>query len=258
MQTLFPDDNSQTPANELFADTSNNIEQTIDGNDLISCCSRYRQCSDERKCVIPETDYAPKCIYRKNLEKGIIYYGKNAHNFSNEIYKQFLSTYDLFDESLKNEFHNIIEYFCHKKRCIQSELWYHSPFLQQLADLGLIVLSSCGEKELGLYNIRFLEKSITDSTLKEQWKKLKAEHQALAKKNKVKLNIRPILISWLFEHSPDTAGALTSKFRNISLSAPLRNYFFELYYDKFHINPLEFTAQLPKKHEANFIKSVNN
>ncbi len=43
------------------------------------CCSRYEQCSDERKCINPDQFMALACVYRKNLENGKIFYGKNKN-----------------------------------------------------------------------------------------------------------------------------------------------------------------------------------
>ena len=43
------------------------------------CCQRYEQCSDAKECLIKDTDpiFARGCQYRKNLESGRIFYGKN-------------------------------------------------------------------------------------------------------------------------------------------------------------------------------------
>lgn len=43
------------------------------------CCSRYRQCSDARRCVHPDQAFALKCRYRKILASGRIYYGENRN-----------------------------------------------------------------------------------------------------------------------------------------------------------------------------------
>lgn len=43
------------------------------------CCSRYIACSDSGKCVHPDPVYAASCQYRKNLEMGRIFYGKNKN-----------------------------------------------------------------------------------------------------------------------------------------------------------------------------------
>lgn len=43
------------------------------------CCSRYESCSDAKKCINPNPDMALRCIYRKNMKKGKIFYGKNKN-----------------------------------------------------------------------------------------------------------------------------------------------------------------------------------
>lgn len=45
--------------------------------ELFSCCSRYIQCSDEKVCIQPNKRLSVGCQYRKNLESGRIFYGKN-------------------------------------------------------------------------------------------------------------------------------------------------------------------------------------
>ena len=39
-----------------------------------ACCSRYKECSDAKKCIHPNRLYAKACQYRKNLEEGNIFY----------------------------------------------------------------------------------------------------------------------------------------------------------------------------------------
>ena len=41
------------------------------------CCSRYEACSDACRCIHPDPNMAIRCIYRKNLKQGKIFYGKN-------------------------------------------------------------------------------------------------------------------------------------------------------------------------------------
>ncbi len=43
------------------------------------CCSRYMQCSDAKKCVHPDLFTSLACGYRRNLEDGRIFYGKNKN-----------------------------------------------------------------------------------------------------------------------------------------------------------------------------------
>lgn len=47
------------------------------GGESFGCCGRYEECSDARQCLHPDKLYARACAYRKNLENGKIFYGKN-------------------------------------------------------------------------------------------------------------------------------------------------------------------------------------
>ena len=38
------------------------------------CCHRYKECSDQKKCIHPDEIYARGCQYRHNLETGHIFY----------------------------------------------------------------------------------------------------------------------------------------------------------------------------------------
>lgn len=43
------------------------------------CCSRYEACSDAKRCVHPDPIVSVGCGYRKNLNQGRIFYGKNRN-----------------------------------------------------------------------------------------------------------------------------------------------------------------------------------
>lgn len=44
------------------------------------CCSKYEMCSDAKKCTHVNKLYSKACMYRKNLEQGNIFYGKNRNH----------------------------------------------------------------------------------------------------------------------------------------------------------------------------------
>ena len=44
-----------------------------------SCCSRYQECSDAKACINPDKNIALACSYRKTLNSGRIFYGKNRN-----------------------------------------------------------------------------------------------------------------------------------------------------------------------------------
>lgn len=43
------------------------------------CCSKYVECSDEKRCVQNDVRLRCSCIYKKNLDSGKIFYGKNKN-----------------------------------------------------------------------------------------------------------------------------------------------------------------------------------
>jgi hypothetical protein len=43
------------------------------------CCSVFNKCSDEKRCVHINKLYSKGCMYRRNLDDGKIFYGKNRN-----------------------------------------------------------------------------------------------------------------------------------------------------------------------------------
>ena len=43
------------------------------------CCSLFEECSDAKRCIHPNRLYSTACAYRRNLESGRIFYGKNKN-----------------------------------------------------------------------------------------------------------------------------------------------------------------------------------
>ena len=48
-------------------------------DDKFGCCGKYIECSDQKECLHENKFYARACWYRKNLEKGKIFYGINKN-----------------------------------------------------------------------------------------------------------------------------------------------------------------------------------
>lgn len=43
--------------------------------ETFGCCSSYKKCSNAKHCVHEDPYFANSCMYKKNLEAGIIFYG---------------------------------------------------------------------------------------------------------------------------------------------------------------------------------------
>lgn len=49
------------------------------GEESFGCCHRYVECSDALKCLHPDFLTSLACSYKKNLDKGRVFYGKNKN-----------------------------------------------------------------------------------------------------------------------------------------------------------------------------------
>lgn len=55
------------------------VAEIVIASDSFGCCGRYEACSDAKKCIHPDQLFAAACAYKKNLEQGRIFYGKNKN-----------------------------------------------------------------------------------------------------------------------------------------------------------------------------------
>jgi len=49
------------------------------GEESFGCCHRYIECSDALHCLHPDYLTSLACLYKKNLDKGKVFYGKNKN-----------------------------------------------------------------------------------------------------------------------------------------------------------------------------------
>lgn len=49
------------------------------GGESFGCCHRYVECSDALKCTNPDIMASLACMYKKNLDAGRVFYGKNKN-----------------------------------------------------------------------------------------------------------------------------------------------------------------------------------
>ena len=104
--------------------------------DAFGCCSRYRECSDAGKCLIPELDYSIHCAYRKNLEQGQIFYGKKAQEFSEIRYADILGKIQALSPEAREEFDSLLVNFCEYHRGTEHCI-VRNHCLEELSSTGL-------------------------------------------------------------------------------------------------------------------------
>ena len=118
--------------------------------DAFGCCSScrngekydYRVCSDAGKCLRGD-ERAGHCQYRKNLENGRIFFGKNAVGFDADRYEAIRRNVDALPPEAKTVFDSIVlnlqEYNRCAKRCI-----IRNEHISELTTVGLFEFERMG------------------------------------------------------------------------------------------------------------------
>lgn len=66
------------PFSELLSEVIKKMLSRFDVNGF-GCCSRYIECSNQKKCIHPNKITSLGCMYKRNLDKGLIFYGSNKN-----------------------------------------------------------------------------------------------------------------------------------------------------------------------------------
>jgi len=94
-----------------------------------SCCSKYRECSDARRCLRGDS---PSCEYRARLERGRIFYGRNAEWYSADEHERYRRMYAPLSEAAKLLLLEITGGYCIRNKLVQ-----RCPALNELISSGL-------------------------------------------------------------------------------------------------------------------------
>ncbi len=105
LQLTLDDSNSNTKKEDNF---TQNFGQ-------LGCCSLFRDCSRVGHCL-QKDDYFKQCGYRKNLEKGKVFYTEKADVFSQERYDYIETFRNSLDNDEQSAFDEIVIYFENAKR----------------------------------------------------------------------------------------------------------------------------------------------
>lgn len=129
--------------------------------EMLGCCSRFRECSDAGECLIQDEEHCKKlpllqkenwhsmielsrnCAYRKNLESGKIFYGKNQNGFSMDKYEEFRRRIDALTPSARVAFNNIVIDLCEYNRGA-TRCMVRNIYLEELEGIGLFEFRKLG------------------------------------------------------------------------------------------------------------------
>lgn len=191
--------------------------------DKLDCCGSYRECSDAKRCVIADRPYSAFCTYRKNLEAGRIFYGKNANNFSLDEYNKILSSVDLLPLDAAKYLDSLLiilrEYLRATDRYI-----VRSKYIDELSDLGIFSFSDAGYSILSRAGATKLKNIIRrDDALWASFRK--------AEKSAPKDKSSSFVFLWLRQNK-NILQQISSPYRLLSVVYEKRIYVEELYRDR--------------------------
>ncbi len=130
-------------------------ENVILNSGMLGCCSKFRDCSRAGHCLQTEESYK-QCGYRKNLERGIMFYSEKSSTFSQERYNYIESFRNSLTEEEKNAFDEVVIYFQKTKRGTKSCFCLSSPIIRD-------IVSKCAV--FNIIPVRELVKRVFDASL---------------------------------------------------------------------------------------------
>lgn len=193
----------------------------VRSKDLFDCCSRYRECSDAKKCLIADADYSNACNYRRKLESGTVLFGKNANKFDKTVYADILKKHKRLNNSERVLLVNLIKRFYN----FGDELFMNdSPELRQIENCGLI---SCynppKDKIINRINFKILR-----SFLSEDVKKELCERRRAAVQNPKAMIVRADVVDWLMSHDCPEFDEYLKQFVFVYVGENMQPYLVEI------------------------------
>ena len=199
--------------------------------DAFGCCSRYRQCSDAGACIIPNLDYSKSCLYRKSLEAGNIFYGKNATDYDAKKYQFFLDQYSALDRSEISALCDILHYFFIKKNGVCGAMFFDAPEIFSLARSGFFSLDVYPAKIVNKCKLSAMKSAcgerISDAI---SWAEANCKPKDWAKRKGSKI-YRDELAKWILKFDPNAVSILCNGIHFINIASGSRLELLEFFFD---------------------------
>lgn len=209
------------------------IQSAANSPDSFGCCSSYRACSDTGQCVIPDRDYSANCLYRRNLEAGRIFYGKNANGFDQSKYDELYHRVDALSPDARLAFDSILvdfsEYHRSIRRCI-----VRNKYIPELSAAGLFEFRPMSAEFPRLCSHRsFLKPAVTSHPeYGPLFKQAQADRSQDKRSRKVpKASSKEFLLYWLDHDGVPLRDLLAEPYRFAFLPSENIIYAEELYRD---------------------------
>jgi hypothetical protein len=162
--------------------------------------------------VIQDRGYSYACTYRKKLDAGKVFYGKNGMNFDAQGYSDFLDKYDALSTEEQQEFRLIVSHFQYWNRGARDDLLYVTPCIRRLASMDLLHLDQNPSRILPLLTLPRLKSMLDGTSL-----------PANAPREKI--------ISYLAAENPPAVRALTDEIAYVAVPPRLSACYEEFFHD---------------------------
>lgn len=242
----------------LFSASDNTASGTsFSAKDAFGCCSRYSACSDAKACLIPHLDYSKNCIYRKSLEQGHIFYGKNADRYNTSVYQSFVENYNALSANAVELLCGILYYAFIKKRGIKLIMLADSPEIPALDHAGFLSQVDHSDKVVKKCSVSAMIDACGDlieaanewaknQTKPDVWKKRKSIRQELPG---IKI-LREELSNWIIRFSPEAMQKLSEGISFVELdlnkTLELEEFFKDCIYKESLSFPLDTLENDPR------------
>lgn len=201
----------------LFSSSGNTVSVALSSaKDAFGCCSRYSACSDAKACLIPDCDYSKNCIYRKSLEQGHIFYGKNADKFNVAVYQSFVDNYSVLSANAAELLRGILYYAFIKKRGIKLIMLADSPEIPVLDRAGFLSQVAYPDKVVKKCSVSAMIDACGDLiNAANEWAKSQTDSGKWAKRKSVRQELpgvkilRDELSTWIIQFSPESVQKLS-------------------------------------------------
>ncbi len=137
---MRPNENELT--DYVYHDEINSEEEDL-SNSVFACCHLYYKCSNEKRCLCDDEVRAYQCAYRKNLDNGNIFFGRNAQGFDEVQYQEFVKRIDSLSNEARQAFDKLITEFCGIHRGKDAVI-VRNEYIEELSLVGLFEFKKLG------------------------------------------------------------------------------------------------------------------
>lgn len=230
------------------------VPQSARPVDTFGCCSRYLECSEAGRCRHPDPGVSKSCLYRKNLDAGQCFYGKNAASFSQETYLELERKVSTLSEKELETFLFITKTF--RIMLVTQFCVCDSPELHVIVDRFPYTLHDSADYILSCFRSDALFQAIpTEGGQRERCQKaISLEKEKFSKGHPANaFDSKQFVYEWMRKHAPEALDDLLRKYRIIRLEPTDRIYLFA--YLAEHHPLLRYDYQPLKNRDSNFLRS---